>query len=192
MVFPVLYAYSPRHSAKIFSASSALAVFSSLCASSRHSAYECAARSALAAGIADADMDRLVTPRPHSTLAMPGVPAISPHTPHSMPFSPAAFAVLALLWGLGAYGSPAWKRALRGSAIVLAIAGAMCFAVLEGLVLDAFSREECLFCELNTLKAESVSDPQIREARPQDAGRIKGLLDEVFQTDNEAAMRNII
>ncbi len=46
-----------------------------------------------------------------------------------------AFAVLALLWGLGAYGSPAWKRALRGSAIVLAIAGAMCFAVLEGLVL---------------------------------------------------------
>lgn len=60
--------------------------------------------------------------------------------------------------------------------------------VLEGLVLDAFSREECLFCELNTLKAESVSDPQIREARPQDAGRIKGLLDEVFQTDNEAAM----
>ena len=53
--------------------------------------------------------------------------------------------------------------------------------VLEGLVLDAFSREECLFCELNTLKAESVSDPQIREARPQDAGRIKGLLDEVFQ-----------
>lgn len=43
--------------------------------------------------------------------------------------------------------------------------------VLEGLALDAFSREECLFCELNTLKAESVSDPQIRQAQPQDAGR---------------------
>lgn len=60
--------------------------------------------------------------------------------------------------------------------------------VLDGLALDAFSREECLFCELDALTAEPVSDPQIRQAQPQDAQRIKGLLEEVFQTDNEAAM----
>lgn len=40
---------------------------SSLSASSLHSPQECFARSAFAASIADADMDRLVTPRPHST-----------------------------------------------------------------------------------------------------------------------------
>lgn len=45
------------------------------------------------------------------------------------------FAVLALLWGLGAYGPPSWRRALRGSAVAMAAAGAMCFALLEGLVL---------------------------------------------------------
>ena len=60
--------------------------------------------------------------------------------------------------------------------------------MLDGLALDAFSREECLFCELDALTAEPVSDPQIRQAQPQDAQRIKGLLEEVFQTDNEAAM----
>ncbi len=60
--------------------------------------------------------------------------------------------------------------------------------VLDGLALDAFSREECLFCELDALTAEPVSDSQIRQAQPQDAQRIKGLLEEVFQTDNEAAM----
>ena len=49
-------------------------------------------------------MDRLVTPRPHSTLAMPGVPAISPHTPHSMPFSFAAFAVMAI-----SRSTPGWS-----------------------------------------------------------------------------------
>ena len=41
-------------------------------------------------------MDRLVTPRPHSTGAMPAVPAISPHTPTSIPFSFAALAVMAI------------------------------------------------------------------------------------------------
>ena len=62
---------SPR---KIRSASDALAHASSLSASSLHSPQECFARSAFAASIADADMDRLVTPRPHSTGAMPAVP----------------------------------------------------------------------------------------------------------------------
>ena len=83
-------------SAKIRSASDALAHASSLSASSLHSPQECFARSAFAASIADADMDRLVTPRPHSTGAMPAVPAISPHTPTSIPFSFAALAVMAI------------------------------------------------------------------------------------------------
>lgn len=61
-------------------------------------------------------------------------------------------------------------------------------AVLERLSFDSFSREECLFCQLSELKVKAESDFLIQQARPEDAARLKSLLDEVFDMDNEVDM----